>query len=153
MQEFFDSCEMLLIFKINSWSDCMPPFHTPEAIYWLVGIVYASVRAAMFVWHLWSQCSEKKTQFFLSTHRQLEHRDEELAEFDKNGIGLELWTAPLTTLDNGLRNGLSSWTVRHSASSSLQKASRLYQFTMPGPDARALDWKGKRLGHLRSFKF
>ena len=70
---------MVLIFGLKNQSNNTPPFHARRMCDDLVEIVYGSVRG-------------QDTRVFLS--RQLEDCEEELAEYDKKCMGLELLAAP-----------------------------------------------------------
>ena len=81
-----------LIFELNSQLNDTPPFRAPC---WLAWIVYGSYT---FVSHLQGQGCIWRPEFFERKHwntRRLDDRVEQLAEFDKKCVGLELPTAPL----------------------------------------------------------
>ena len=88
--------KLLLILELNSQSNYTPPLRAPEALCWLVGIVYGSVRATTLVSHLQSQDCVQTPEFY----GQLEDCEEQLAEWDKKRMGLESPTAPLNPFDS-----------------------------------------------------
>ena len=78
-----DSGERLLVFELNSQRNDTPPFCAPEAMCILAGIVYISVQATMFVFHLQSQdcvCFWVQQKLF---NRQLEDLRSNLLNFIK----------------------------------------------------------------------
>ena len=91
--EVCHSGKKLLIFELNSQSNCTPPFCALEVTSWLALMVNGSVQASIFVSHYMA-----RTWFFFLTHTLNGELEEQFAEFDKKCMGLELQTAPLSLM-------------------------------------------------------
>ena len=84
------SWKVVDIFELNSQWNYTPLFHAPG---WLAGIAYGHYVCFPIIEP--GLC--KNTGVFAQTlNTQLEDHDGQYAQFDKKGMGLELWTVPLT---------------------------------------------------------